>query len=245
MRELSTDRPDKTESAYTVDAGHFQIEMDLFSYTHDQESSGGVSTRVNSWAVAPVNLKVGLCNRADLQCVIETYNHVEETVAGIKTTQRGFGDITTRLKLNLWGNDGGDTAFAMMPYVKFPSNQDQLGNNAIEGGLICPLAVELPGGFGMGLMTQFDFVEDGDAHGYQPEFVNSVTISHDLVGKLAGYVEFWSSVSTESGSKWIGTIDLGLTYGLTDNLQLDAGINIGVTSSADDWNPFVGFSCRF
>jgi len=29
MRELSTDRPDKTESAYTVDAGHFQIESDL------------------------------------------------------------------------------------------------------------------------------------------------------------------------------------------------------------------------
>ncbi len=29
MREMSTDRPDKTESPYTVDAGHFQWEMDL------------------------------------------------------------------------------------------------------------------------------------------------------------------------------------------------------------------------
>jgi hypothetical protein len=26
MRELSTDRPDQTESAYTVDAGHVQLE---------------------------------------------------------------------------------------------------------------------------------------------------------------------------------------------------------------------------
>ena len=32
MREMSTDRPDKTESPYTVDAGHFQIESDLFAY---------------------------------------------------------------------------------------------------------------------------------------------------------------------------------------------------------------------
>ena len=28
MRELNTDRPDKTESPFTVDAGHYQIELD-------------------------------------------------------------------------------------------------------------------------------------------------------------------------------------------------------------------------
>lgn len=32
MREMSTDRPDKTESAYTVDAGHYQIEMSVLGY---------------------------------------------------------------------------------------------------------------------------------------------------------------------------------------------------------------------
>ena len=29
LRELSPDRPDKTESPYTVDAGHFQLGMDF------------------------------------------------------------------------------------------------------------------------------------------------------------------------------------------------------------------------
>jgi hypothetical protein len=32
---MSTDRPDKTESAYTVDAGHFQFEADLVSFGID------------------------------------------------------------------------------------------------------------------------------------------------------------------------------------------------------------------
>ena len=67
LRELSTDRPDKTESAYTVDAGHFQLEMDLVTYTHDRDTSGGGDTRTEAWAVAPVNLKVGLLNDVDLQ----------------------------------------------------------------------------------------------------------------------------------------------------------------------------------
>jgi hypothetical protein len=43
MRTLSTDRPDKTESPYTVDAGHFQVEMDFASATFDK--SDGVATR--------------------------------------------------------------------------------------------------------------------------------------------------------------------------------------------------------
>ena len=36
QREMSTDRPDQTESAYTVDAGHFQLEMDLVTATFDR-----------------------------------------------------------------------------------------------------------------------------------------------------------------------------------------------------------------
>src|SRR2546425_12662784 len=36
MREMNTDRPDKTESPFTVDAGHFQIEADILNYTYDR-----------------------------------------------------------------------------------------------------------------------------------------------------------------------------------------------------------------
>jgi hypothetical protein len=31
MREINTDPSDKTERPYTVDAGHFQIEMDVLN----------------------------------------------------------------------------------------------------------------------------------------------------------------------------------------------------------------------
>jgi hypothetical protein len=184
----------------------------------------------------------------DLQIVLETWNYVETKGSGpgpnTKSYQRGFGDITTRLKYNFWGNDGGKTAFAVMPFVKLPTNQDELGNNSVEGGVIFPLAVELPAGFGMGLMTEFDFNRDsGD--GYHTEFVNTITFSHDIVGKLGGYVEFFSAVSTEQGADWVGTVDLGLTYGLTEDIQLDAGVNVGVTDSADDVNPFLGLTWRF
>ena len=247
LREMSTDRPDKTERPYTVDAGHFQVEADVVNYSYDAHNVARDHTITESLAIAPLNLKVGLRHNWDVQFVVPTYNavRVRDRQTGLRVTERGFGDFTLRSKINLWGNDGGDTAFALMPYVKFPTAGRNLGNGAVEGGLILPLAVALPRGWGMGLMTQLDLNEDADGSGHHPEWINTVTFSHDIVGNLGGYVEFFSSVSSDRGAKWIGTVDLGLTYGLTRNIQLDAGINIGVTRSADDFNPFVGISWRF
>ena len=81
--------------------------------------------------------------------------------------------------------------------------------------------------------------------GDHAEFINSVTFGHNLIGKLDGYVEFFSDISRERGSGWVGTVDLGLTYGLTDNIQVDAGVNLGVTPAADDVTAFTGITVRF
>ena len=93
-------------------------------------------------------------------------------------------------------------------------------------------------------MTECDFVSSG-AGGYDTDFVNSITFSHDIAGRLGGYKEFFAVVSSASNSKWQGQVDVGFTYGLNDNLQLDTGCNFGVTESAPDFNPFIGFSFRF
>ena len=247
LRELSTDRPDKTEGPYTVDAGHFQLEMDLVSYVRDRDKSGGGDTRTETWAVAPVNLKLGLFHDVDLQLAIDTYTNLrtEDLVAGTTDRRSGFGDMTLRLKKNFWGNDGGKTSFAMMPFLKFPTNQHDLGNHAVEGGVIFPLALKLPAGWDMGLMTEVDFLRNETDKGYHASSINSITFGHDIVGNLGGYLEFFSEVSAEDGLPWVGTVDTGLTYGITDNMQLDAGINIGVTEAADDLNLFLGFSWRY
>ena len=247
MREMSTDRPDKTESPYTVDAGHYQIEMDVFTYAVDRYNGIPGDHRSEALAIAPINLKAGLLNNVDLQLIVQPYVSLREHNMAARDVdeRRGFGDVIARLKVNLWGNDGGPTAFALMPYVKLPTNTDHVGNSSVEGGLIVPLAVALPQDFDLGLMTQLDIVRDDFGDGHHAEFVNTVTLGHRIVGDLSGFVEFFSSVSMESGSEWIGTFDAGLTYMLTDDIQLDAGVFVGLTRSADDINPFLGVSWRF
>lgn len=247
LREMSTDRPDKTESAYTVDAGHFQIESDLVSYTRDHDNSGGADTLAESWVVGGFNLKAGLTDWMDLQFVFEPVNYVtvEDRVARQRIIQNGMGDLTTRLKMNMWGNDGGTTALALMPFATFPTSEEGLGTDKVEGGLIIPIAVELPWGWGMGIMPEVDIVADDTGDDHTVDLIHTITFGHDIVGPLAGYIEFFSQVSAEGHYDWIGTVDLGLTYAVTANVQLDAGVNIGVTDSAEDINPFLGLSWRY
>jgi Putative MetA-pathway of phenol degradation len=242
MRELSPDRPDKTESPYTVDAGHYQLEADFANLTYDDTDG----TRTKAWQVGDFNIKAGLFNQADLQLVYDNYLNVQTKDSSGKTVaQSGFGDFAARLKINLWGDDGSKTAFALLPFVKFPTSTDNLGNDAVEGGVIFPLAVKLPDDFDLGLETAVSCRRDDNNSNYHADFVNSITIDHSLVGKLSGYLEFFSDISTEQHSSWVGTIDAGLEFLVTENIQLDCGCNFGVTRAAEDFNPFAGLTVRF
>lgn len=240
MRELTPDRPDKTESPYTVDAGHLQLEMDFANFTADSQDD----TRVRSWNVAPVNLKLGLLNNVDLQIIFGGYVRACTADEVGKTTQAGVGDVVARLKINFWGNDGGKVAFAVLPFVKFSTGTGDVGNGAWEGGVICPLAFELPLGFELGIETGVNFPRD-DRHDYQPEFINSITVGHSIAGRLSGYIEFFSSAPTEPHAGLVATADTGLIYALGENIQIDGGCNFGLTGAADDFNPFTGITIRF
>jgi len=243
LRDFATDRPDKTESPFTVDAGHLQFEMDLLNYIYDETEH----ERVKALAVAPTNFKAGLLNNLDLQVVVLPYiiQKTHDRDANNQTRASGFGDLLLRCKVNLWGNDGGGTAFAVMPFVKLPTSQDDLGNHAVEGGIVLPLAIQLPGRWDLGAMVQVNQARDSQSSDYHQEVIESVTLGHEITGGLSGYLEFFSNLSTERDANWVATFDFGFTYALRRNVQLDAGLNVGLTEAAYDWNPFVGLSVRY
>ena len=245
MREMSADRPDKTDCPFTVDAGHFQVEMDFANLTYDSPNPERGNVKSENYQIAPMNLKVGVLNDVDFQLVLMPYQweRVTDENSGRVEKASGFGDITPRVKINLVGNDGGFFALALIPFVKLPTSQGQLGNNSVEGGLGIPYAFDIPD-WDVGFQSTFNFNRNEIGGGYYTEFANSVSVGHAVVGKLSCAVEFFSSVSTQRNSDWIGTVDTWITYQVSKNFRLDAGVYIGVTSAADDWHPWVGMTWR-
>ena len=243
-RELTSDRPDATESPFTVEPGRVQLEASLAQYTHDRHNAERADVRVTAWAVAPFNLRVGLTPTSEIQFVVDSYLDVkvEDRDEGATERLRGFGDVTLRAKWNLWGNDGGPSAFGVMPFVKLPTARDGLGNDRVEGGVILPFAKELSGGWGFAAMTELDVVRNVDDDSYAPRWINTATVGRDLTERLGFFVELATDVG--EGSPVISG-NGGFTYAINKDLQLDLGVNIGLSRAADDLSVFAGFVSRF
>ncbi len=247
MREFTPDRPDFTESPITVDAGHFQLEMSFFDFTRIRASGA----RIDATVFGSFNAKLGLLNNTDIEFVLDPYTVIRSHgPGGSSGSARGVGDALVRLKVNFWGNDGpqpgsGPTAFGIMPFVKIPTADRVIGNRRVEGGLILPLAVNLPGDFDLSAMVEVDFLRnDANTH-YGTEFVQSISVGHKIVGHLAGYVECVGMSPVRTGSTYRTYFSTGLTYQAAKNLQFDAGTLIGLSGRADAFNVFSGFSVRF
>lgn len=245
LRSFSADRPSQATGPYTVDAGHFYVETSAISYLFD-EAEDGSTTR--QWNVAPINFRIGLTSNVELDLAYGDYVHLRlrDGATGQTETRDGFGDFVVQSKINLYGNDGGPTALGLIPFVKFPTNTNELGNDSIEGGLGVPFQATLPGGFSLGLETGIDFVRNGGDTGYDPAFFNGILISHTLfTDRLSGYLEFYDVVVAHEDGSHAAFIDTGLVYQILPNAELDIGCNFGITEAAPDYQPFVGFSFRW
>jgi Putative MetA-pathway of phenol degradation len=243
MRSFSTDRPCKYNSPTTVDAGHFQFESDLFNYTYDQKSG----VRNESYFIATPVMKVGLLNNTDLEVTIVPYanTRTRDLNAGTINSSSGFGDILTRVKVNLWGNEGGETAFALIPYIKAPTASSVLGNGEVEGGVIAPFSLTLPADWTMTIQSSVDVLEDTTGNGHHAATSNLIAFAHPLIKNMVLELEFFTSVSTEKNTQWVGTADWAIAYIFVDDWQIDWGVNTGVTNSAPEVNPYIGLSSRF
>jgi acyl-CoA-binding protein len=238
MGDMETDRPDVTESAYSVPAGHFQVETDLVR--HVRNTSSGERNINNTYNLA--NYKLGLSNKMDIQFVVPTY--VTVTTRNLATRQitgkaSGFDDISVRLKYNFWGNSGGKSALAMLPYVTLPTSS--ISNNGVQGGIIFPFALELANDWKFGSQAAFSLVKEDDDR-YHTEYLYSFTFGHPLVGHLDGFVESFITYSTYDKQAQVFA-NGGLVFAITGNFNIDAGINYGLKSSADKIY-FVGLSFR-
>jgi len=238
MKDMETDRPDVTESAYTVEAGHFQVESDLFKHVRNNNEK-----MFNTGSIFNLgNYKLGLTEKMDIQLVVPTYvsNSIHErTTNKIIGKTAGFDDITLRLKYNIWGNAGGKTALAILPFLSFPTSS--FAHNGIQGGIVFPFALELKKGWGFGTQAEVDIVKEADTH-YHPAFLYSFTFGKSLSKDVEAFAEAYTTYSPYTGDTEIYG-NGGVIFSICKNLNIDAGFNYGITKGADKIY-FLGFSFR-
>lgn len=238
MREMETDRPDVTESPYTVDAGHFQLETDLVRAISEKSET----IKMKTLLINQMNLKIGLTGSTAVQVGFQTYGWQRETKldSGNKTVNDGHGDLTLRIKQNLIGNDKGNFVMALLPYVKIPTSKYE--DSRFEGGLIVPMQYKLSGEWNLGFQVELDRLKDQDDSATHTEFLQTLTISHPIIEGLDGIAETYYTYDFKA-HQFSNYINAAIQIDAAKDFKLDAGLNIGLQHTAAK-HYFIGASYR-
>ncbi|MET4105497.1 transporter [Hymenobacter sp. UYP22] len=240
LRPLRPDRPGVTESPFTVDAGHFQLEVDALRLINSRDDE----QQERTWKAAYSVFKLGLSRRTDVQLEVPLYKVEKQRTAEQPNwqSQRGFGDMTLRVKHNFLGDDqDGPVAMAVVAYGRLPTGRHS-GNGAIEGGLILPVNIELPHKFNLDLQVEGDMNFDYETRQHYAQVLPSVALDHefsDVFSFLVEGVGQWDALRR----RWGASINVAPIFTLTDNLQLDLGTHLALNRRTDR-EFFLGLTFR-
>jgi hypothetical protein len=249
LREFQPDHPDQTSNPFTIDSGHVEPEVTLFSYARQAKDDEG--TRTHRFEFVSTDIRVGVFNNFEIGVDVAPYNIVGRDFMGPVDDDwaEGPDSLGLEAKYNLYGNDTfgapGTTSLAVLAVLDVPTVRNGVGEEDVEGSVAFPFAIRLSEKTELELMTKYDFIKNESGSGYHVEYFNSGSYSYDWTSKLSTYFEVATRLGNEDPSGPIVDIGIGAAYVPRENLQLDCGVNIGLTEAADRINPFLGVVKRF
>jgi len=237
---LITDRPDFTEASSTVGLGIAQIEFG-YTFAYDDDSQG--STRVHSWG-EPL-LRYGMFAdwlelRVGLFPVTETRRQ-----PGADNTTSGTEDLYLGFKIGLTPQAGIYPEMAIIPQMSVPTGSSALSNDEALPGLNWLYSWELSDAYATAGSTQFNRARDGSGQSFT-EWAQSWAIStsvSDAFGAYAEWFAFFPHGAVEG--KWQHYLSGGFALLVTNDVQWDIRVGMGLNNEADDFFCGTGLSIRF
>ena len=244
LRPLRPDRPGTTESPYTVDAGHLQIETDVVRLINEPGSAEDPQER--TWQAADALLKLGLSRKTDLQVELPLYNAQKQrpTANDEWENQRGFGDVTVRLKHNFLGDDQkSPLAASVVGYVRVPTGASGVSHARPEYGLLLPVNVEVGDTYNLEAQLATDLRYDPEQAQRYVRLTPSVALDRQFGDKLGLLLEGAFPWNTQQ-HRWHAQLNVAPTFNVTDNFQLDAGTHLALNGRTQR-EYFLGLTVRY
>jgi hypothetical protein len=223
--EISTDRPDVTNSSLVVPAGSLQIENGAnFSARDGSRFVDGTNTR----------LRAGVANCLEFLVDVPTY------FANVRGREgSGFSDVAPALKWQISPIPGKVDLSAVFG-VALPTGSESISGRGAQPYLQFPWSWELRNGWGLsGMFTEFIRPSDRTRLVTEATFVIEKKVSE----RASLFVEYVGDYP-ENGSP-AQLLNSGGVYRLTANQQVDFHVAVGLNHNAPSYIVGVGYSVRF
>lgn len=230
---LVTDRPDFTESSAAVATGVVQLEAGA---TFVDETS------VQTVDAGEALVRWGLVDGLELRLGLGAYRWVNQPGADTD----GVVDGSVGIKLDLLGSADrvlGGVESAVIVATTVPWGATGLSDEAWHPSAVLAASWELERGFGLG--TNLGVGRAGPEGEELTQWWLSAALSAPLAQRMAGFLEVYAFSEERPDGPETATLQAGVTYLVTDDLQLDARVARRLTGEGPDLLLGCGVSWRF
>ena len=231
-----------TDDTGTQGKGRFQLEVNS-EVNYDKESEAGVKTKTTGGEVATM-LSYGITENVDVVLGIPYRWFKVKEDGEIISREKGLSDISLELKWRFYERDG--WSFALKPGATFPTGNEKkdLGTGRVTTSIfsittkeIEPLAFHLNLGY-MRNENKFDERKD----------VWHISLASEL--KLIKDLRLVTNIGMErnpdrTSHKHPAFILGGFIYSISENLNMDIGMNGGLNKPETDLTILAGIAWRF
>ncbi len=233
-QEISTDRPDFTESTDTVARGSLQLESGLLLSRHAME--GGPS---NYFGGPFPLLRVGLSRFAEFRLGSDGVGRESELVEGGRQYHAGLSDLDAGVKVRFWDERKYIPAFAVIGELSIPVGATYFTSGHIDPEVELCWSKSLSHDIDLGGNVNFKRLMASAT----TEKAVSLTAGKKLRRGFGVFGEIYriSPIEGDELAHWI--VDTGLTKLFGPNAQID--LMVGHTINANTPYSFVGLGFSF
>jgi hypothetical protein len=231
-----------TDDSGTQGKGRFQLEVNA-QYDRDTETREGISVKTTGRQAA-ATLSYGIVDTVDLTVGVP-YQWVREKDDGILVlNEEGISDTDLEVKWRFYEKDG--LSFALKPGASLPIGDDEKGLGTGKTGyhifLICSKEA-VPWAFhtNLGYIRNENTIEE-EVNLWHASFAATYDVVKDI--KLVGDIGLEKSPE-KGGDSDHAFLIAGAIYSVSENIDIDAGVKYGLTSSETDFSLLAGTMFRF
>ncbi|MDQ3073421.1 MAG: transporter [Bacteroidota bacterium] len=230
---IQTDRPDQTETPYTVPKNHFQMENGI-NYEKVNDNEVNMLHPTSLW-------KVGLNDIFELRLITEySANRINDS--GISPTfirTAGLNPVKVGFKSNLCKEKGIIPLTSFIAHLSVPFlSSKQLASSYFAPSFRFTMQHTLSENVSLG----YNLGAEWDGESAEPSFIYTLTTGFALTEKVGAYMEIYGFAPQTSPADH--RADGGITYLISHNVLLDLSGGVGLTANAPDYYGSFGFSFR-
>ena len=232
---ISTDRPDQTEASNLVPKKFLQIETGVFYETLEVNSFKNEVTTFNTTL-----LRYGLLDNLELRLGFD-FTEISSEFNGriLNNKLSGFSPLLVGVKIGVSEEKGMLPEIAFIGHINIPSFastdfKTKSTSTDFRVSLSHTLSEKSSLGYNIGMAW------DGDIT--TAYYIYTLSYGYSISDKIGTYFELYGDMPEDSSFNHLW--DAGLTYLLSDNVQLDISGGTGITKNIQELLVSAGISIR-